>query len=222
MNVMIYMLVLALSMFSIYIFKKILGNFGLKIVFILMNIISFILTFKYIALTSISLNANSITYVTMLSTLYLILDNTSKENARKVSNESFIISIFFAIMLYLMNYHTQSITDNISINMKNIYEANPIILITYPIIVLLSNHLLIIVYEKIKKLYDNMFITTVTTFMLIGIIEGILYTTLSYYNILTLKTIIQLILSTYMIKLILTVIYSIYLMFINKKKVSHE
>ena len=57
------------------------------------------------------------------------------------------------------------------------------------------------------------------TFLLIGIIEGVLYTLISYYNILTLKIIIELILSTYMIKLILTVIYSIILMKITKKKV---
>ena len=74
-------------------------------------------------------------------------------------------------------------------------------------------------YKKIKSLYDNLFITTVTTFLLIGIIEGVLYTLISYYNILTLKIIIELILSTYMIKLILTVIYSIILMKITKKKV---
>lgn len=219
MNVIIYILILVLSMFSLYIFKKILGNLGLKIVFILMSITSFILTFKYIALSSININANCITYITMFSSLYLLLDATSKEEIRKLSNQNFIINIFMAVILYLMNFHTQSLTDNIGINMKNVYEANSIILITYPVTVLISNYLLIYMYEKIKKLYDNMFITTVTTFMLVGIIEGILYAGLSFYNILTLKTIIKLVLSTYMIKLILTVIYSIYLMIITKKKV---
>ena len=121
-----------------------------------------------------------------------------------------------------MTNHTSSLTDTIGINIKNVFEVNSIILLTYPIVTLISNYLLIIMYEKIKKLYDNMFITTVTTFMLIGIIEGMLYTTISYYNILNFKTIIQLILATYMIKLIITVIYSIYLMFITKKKVSYE
>ena len=124
-----------------------------------------------------------------------------------------------AIILYIMTYHTQSLTDTISINMKNVFFGNARILISFPIITLLSNYLLIAMYEKIKLLYDNMFITTVTTFLLVGIIEGILYTILSYYNILTLKVIIELILATYMIKLILTVIYSIFLMIITKEKV---
>lgn len=222
MNVLIYIGLLVISMLSLYFFKKLLGNLGLKIVFVLMSITSFVLAFKYISLTTISLNANCITYITMYSSLYLLLDNTSKEDAKKISNQNFIINIFFSIILYLMTNHNSSLTDTIGINIKNVFEVNSIILLTYPIVTLISNYLLIIMYEKIKKLYDNMFITTVTTFMLIGIIEGIIYTTISYYNILNFKTIIELILSTYMIKLIITVIYSIYLMFMTKKKVSYE
>lgn len=222
MNVLIYMGLLVISMLSLYFFKKLLGNLGLKIVFVLMSITSFVLAFKYISLANININSNCITYITMYSSLYLLLDNTSKEYAKKISNQNFIISAFFSIILYLMTNHTSSLTDTIGINIKNVFEVNSIILLIYPIVTLISNYLLIIMYEKIKKLYDNMFITTVTTFMLIGIVEGLIYTTTSYYNILNFKTIIQLILSTYMIKLIITVIYSIYLMFITKKKVSYE
>lgn len=222
MNVLIYMGLLVISMLSLYFFKKLLGNLGLKIVFVLMSITSFVLAFKYISLANININSNCITYITMYSSLYLLLDNTSKEYAKKISNQNFIINVFLSIILYIMTNHTSSLTDTIGINIKNVFEVNSIILLTYPIVTLISNYLLIIMYEKIKKLYDNMFITTVTTFMLIGIIEGMLYTTISYYNILNFKTIIQLILATYMIKLIITVIYSIYLMFITKKKVSYE
>ena len=222
MNILICMGLLVISMLSLYFFRKLLGNLGLKIVFVLMSITSFILSFKYITLANPSLNYNCITYITMYSSLYLLLDNTSRKEAKKLSNENFIINIFFAIILYLLTYHTSSMTDTIGINIKNVFGGNSIILLTYPLVTLVSNYLLIVMYEKKKKLYDNMFITTVTTFMLIGIIEGIVYTTVSYYNILTIKTIIELILSTYMIKLIITVIYSIYLMFITKKKVSYE
>lgn len=220
MNVIIYLIILIISMFSLYIFRKLLGDLGLKVLFILMSITSFLLTFKYITIFGLSLNANSITYITMFSCAYLLLENNDKKEIKKLSNMNFIVSILGAILLYIMAYHTQSLTDTISVNMKNVFIENTRILFAFPIITLLSNYLLIMMYEKIKELYDNMFITTVTTFLLVGIIEGILYTLLSYYNILTLKIIIELILSTYMIKLILTVIYSILLMILTKKKVA--
>lgn len=219
MNEIIYLVILIISMFSIYIFRKLLSNLGVKVLFVLMSITSFLLTFKHINIFNLSLNANCITYITMFSCAYLLLENNDKKELKKLYNMNFIVSILGAILLYLMSYHPQSLIDTISVNMKNVFLENIRILFSFPIITLISNYLLIVIYEKIKELYDNMFITTVTTFLLVGIIEGILYNILSYYNILTLKIIIELILSTYMIKLILTIIYSILLMFLTKKKV---
>lgn len=221
MNVIIYLCILIISMLSLYFAYKLLGKLGLTITFVIMNVVSFILSFKYVIISTINLNSNCITYVTMLISLYLLLETTNKKETREVANLAFIVNIFIAIMLYMMTYHTQSITDTISINMHHVFMSNYRILIVYPITTLLSSHLLVWIYEKIKKLYDNHFITTVTIYLLIGLIEGIIYTTLVYNNLLKInkKIIILIILSTYMIRLITTVIYSIYLTILSKKKV---
>lgn len=220
MNILIYLAILIISVISIILANKLLGKLGLTITFIGMSVLSFLLTFKYVSISTINLNANCITYVTMYTALYLLLEMTNKKEAKEITNLNFIINIFIAIMLYMMTYYTQSITDTISVNMKNVFINNYQILIIYPLTTLLSNYLLIWMYEKIKKLYDNAFITTVTTYLLIGIIEGITYTLLSYNNILSYKKIILILLSTYMIRLIVTVIYSIILTILSKKKVT--
>ena len=219
MNVIICLLMLLICIITLSLFKKILGELGIKIVFILMSITSFLLTFKYINIWEFNINENFVTYITMFSALYLLLENKDKKETKKIINLNFLLNILCSVIIYISTYHTQSLTDTVGINMKNVFRGIPIILISFPIITLLANYSLTIMYKKIKSLYDNLFITTVTTFLLIGIIEGVLYTLISYYNILTLKIIIELILSTYMIKLILTVIYSIILMKITKKKV---
>ena len=219
MNVVLYLCILIISIVSIYFANKLLGKLGLTITFIGMSTVSFILTFKYVTLSTINLNANCVPYVTMLISLYLLLETTNKKETKEIINLNFIINIFIALMIYIMTYYTQSLTDTISINMKNVFGSNSQILIVYPLTTLLSNYLLIWVYEKIKKLYDNHFITTVTIYLLIGIIEGIIYTLLVYSKILNIKTIILIILSTYMIRLITTVIYSLFLTLLSKKKV---
>ena len=155
----------------------------------------------------------------MLISIYLLLETTDKKETRKVANLTFILNVFIAIMLYIMTYHTQALTDTISINMKNVFLNNSNILIVYPLTTLLSHHLLVLVYEKIQKIYDNHFIKTVTIYLLIGIIEGLVYTFLSYRQILNTKTMILIILSTYMIRLIITIIYSLFLTLLAKKKV---
>lgn len=220
MNSISYLCILIISIFSIYIANKLLGKIGLTSTFIGMSLVSFLLTFKYITLSTINLNTNCISYITMFTSLYLLLETTSKKEVKTIANLNFIINIFTAIMLFIMTYYTQSLTDTISINMSNVFRNNYKILIVYPITTLISNYLLIWMYNKIKKLYDNPFITTVTTYLLIGIIEGILYTILVYNKVLNYKTIILIILSTYMVRLITTVIYSLFLTVLFKKKVN--
>lgn len=219
MNILISLCILIISILSIYFANKYLKKLGLIITLIGMNLLSFILTFKYITIFTINLNANSITYITMFTSLYLLLEKTDIKETKQIINLNFIINIFSAIILYIMSYHAQSLTDTISINMKNVFLNNVNILIIYPFTTLLSHYLIIWMYNKIKKLYDLPFITTVTTFLLVGLIEGILYTTLSYYQILPTKSIITLILSTYMIRIIITIIYSIILPIMDQKQV---
>lgn len=219
MNILIYLGILILSIFSIYIANKLLNKLGLIVTFIGMSTVSFLLAFKYVTLSTINLSSNSITYITMFTSLYLLLETTTKKEVKKVTNLNFLTNVFTAIMLFLMTYHTQSLTDSISINMTNVFMNNYRILLAYPLVTLLSNYLLIWMYEKVKKLYDVPFITTVTTFMLVGLIEGILYNFLIYSQILSLKTIIELVLATYMIRLIITVIYSLFFTVIQKEKV---
>ena len=219
MNIIIYLIIFIICFLFLYLSNKLLGNLGLVITTITMNITSFILSFKYTTLSTINLNSNSICYITMLISLYLLIEKTNKEETRKISNLNFIINIFIGIMLYIMTYHKEVLTDTVSVNMKNIFMNNSTILITYPLTTLLSSHLLIIVYEKIKELYDNYFITMVTIYLLVGLIEGLTYTFITYNKILNTKGIIMILLSTYMIRLITTVIYSIILTITNKKKV---
>ena len=186
---------------------------------IIMNIISLILSFKYIDLSTITLNASIITYVTMFSALYLLLENNTLKETKKTININFLITAFVSSLLFLTTLHQESIIDSISINMRNVFRTNYRILISYPVATLISNYLLLYLYQKIKNLYDIPFITTVTTYLVIGLISTLIFHLGSYYHILTIKNILELSLSTYMIGLILTVIYSIFLSKIKTTKV---
>ena len=156
----------------------------------------------------------------MFTSLYLLIETMKKEEVKKIINLNFFITVFASIFLFLMSYHTESITDSISINMKNVFITNYRILITYPISTLLSNYLLIALYKKIKSLYDLPFITTVTTYLVIGLVSNLTFYLGAYLNIFNIKTILESSLSTYMIGLTITVIYSLILpKYISKKVV---
>ena len=220
MNISIYFCILLLSLLTIYISNKNKDKIGLIVSFIIMNLLSFILAFKYITISNLTINANSITYVTLLSILYLYLEKTNKKETKKLININTTINIFIVSLLVLMSLYIQSLDDTIGINMKNVFLDNYRLLIAYPLSTTLSFYGILWIYEKVKNIYDNMFITNTVTFLLIGLIDLILFTSIGYLFTLSIKIIIKLILSTYMLKILLTVIYSIFLMLIqNKKKV---
>lgn len=219
MNYLIYLCILIISILSLYLSKKLLGKNGLIFVFITSSVLSLILSFKYVTFSTINASANSVTYVTMFTSLYLLLETVNKKEVKKLTILNFILNIFTSIILYIMSYHVQSLTDSISINMKNVFINNYKILIAYPIVTLITNYLLIWMYKKIRNLYDIPFITTVTTYLFIGLIESILLYFSVYYKVLNTKVIIKLLLSNYMIKLIITIIYSLLLTLLTRKKV---
>lgn len=220
MNILIYFCILVLSIFTIYIFNKKLDKLGLTVMFSLMNLLSFILAFKYITISTLNINANAITYISMFSILYLYLEKTNEKETKKLINLNTIMNLLIVSLLVLMSLYIQTIDDTVGINMKNVFIDNYRILIAYPITLSLSLHGIIKMYNKVKTIYDNMFITTTVTFLLVGLIDLILFTLISYLLVMNVKTMIKLILSTYMLKIILTVIYSLFLMLIqNKKKV---
>ena len=219
MNILIYLSILIILILFLFLISKLLGNLGLIMTTIMTSVLALITSFKYITLTTIDINSSVILYITMYTSLYLLLENTTEKETKKIVVLNFLINIFTAFFLFLMSYHTQALTDSISINMKNVFIENYRILITYPVSTFFSSILLILLYQKIKNLYDLPFITTVTTYLVVGLINALIFYLGSYYNIFTLKVIIELSLSTYMIGLIITVIYSLVLPKLSKMKV---
>ena len=219
MNSLLFILILIISIFITYICSKYLKKEGLIVLFTTSSIISYILSFKYLAFQNISYNANSIAYITMLTALYLLLEKKYSKDVNRIINLNFILSIMIGITLYITSNYTQSLSDTVGINMTNVFINNYRILIAYPISIFISQKILIRIYEKIKKLYDNLFISTVTTYLAIDLISLIIYILISYFNILNNSDLIKLILSTYMIRLIITLIYSLFLTILTKKKV---
>lgn len=217
MNLILLIVAIIISLFITFITNKYMGKLGIIALYTISNLTAFILSFKLINISNLNFNSNTLIYVMMITMLYLLLERKETSEVKKLTNFLFFINVFSSIMLYIMSLYTQSLTDTIGINMTNVFINNYRILLAYPISQFVSQKILIYVYDKIKKIYDNLFISTVTTYLLIGLIEILLFGIVSYYNILSNKTLIEIILSTYMIRLIITVIYSILLPIFQKK-----
>lgn len=219
MNEVLLICILIVGILTILISNKFLNTLGLKILFIIFSFITLVLSFKHLTLSTLQINANIISYSVMFTAICLLLEQNKIKEINKLIIQNIIIIIFSCFLLYIMSYYTQSLNDTIGINMTNVFINNSRILIVYPICLFISNKLLIFIYNKIKKLYSNIFISMVTTYMASGIVYLILYYFIVYIQKLKVTNIIKLLLSTYMSTLIIVVIYSIVFTIISSKKV---
>ena len=218
MNILLLLCILIILTLAIYLLQKTLDKLGLLIGITLMNILAFILSFKYTILSNITISTNSIAFISMLTVIYMYYEKTNEKETKKVINEIFIINIIAAGLLYIMSLYPQEVINTVGINIKNVFIDNYRMLIAYPITTLLSSYGMIYIYKKIKNLYDNMFISTTVSFLIIGLLELLLFNLITYLFRFNFKTIIELTLGTYMVRIILTVIYSFYLTLLLKKK----
>lgn len=219
MNELFLFCILIIGIVSLILADKYLHTLGLKIVILTFSTLSLILSFKTITLSTLQINANIVTYIIMYLALCLLIEQNKIKESKNIIKFNFILAIFSSIILYIMAYYTQSLNDTIGINMKNVFIENSRILIAFPISTLISQEIFIYIYLKVKKIYDNLFISAVTSYLAAALIDAIIYNFTSYYKILNIDTIIKILLSTYMIKLIIMVIYSIILTLLNKRKV---
>ncbi len=219
MNELLLFCILIIGIVSLILADKYLHTLGLKIVILTFSTLSLILSFKTITLSTLQINANIVTYIIMYLALCLLIEQNKIKESKNIIKFNFILAIFSSIILYIMAYYTQSLNDTIGINMKNVFIENSRILIAFPISTLISQEIFIYIYLKVKKIYDNLFISAVTSYLAAALIDAIIYNFTSYYKILNINTIIKILLSTYMIKLIIMVIYSIILTLLNKRKV---
>ena len=111
MNILIYLSILIILILFLFLISKLLGNLGLIITVVMTGILSLITSFKYVTLTTININASVVLSITMYTSLYLLLENTTEKETKKIVILTFLINIFTAFFLFLMSYHTQALTD---------------------------------------------------------------------------------------------------------------
>ena len=120
-----------------------------------------------------------------------------------------------------MSYCIPAITETISINMEGTFEYNYKILIAYPIISLLSQYCVIKLYSFVSSLQSNNIISLMLTNIITGVLYTIIFYTICYINILSVKASIFISVTTYIIGLIVTIINIVFIeLLIDGKKVA--
>ena len=119
MNEFILIIILFITMFTTYLLYKIYEKRGLFFAIVFQNIISFILSFKIVTILKLNINLGIVSILSVLTIMYLFMIKYGKKEINELIKISLYTNVLIAIFLTMINYFIPTLTETISINIKD-------------------------------------------------------------------------------------------------------
>jgi len=219
MEEIILLVLIALTLLTIFCLYKMLDKRGLYFALVILNLITFVLTFKISYIFKMNINVGIIPFIATLTIIYIFITKYGYKENKNLLKISLHSNITTSLLIAIMNYFIPAIEETISINMQGTFEYNYKILILYPFIMLISQFITIKLYELVGKIQNNISVSIILTYIITGLLYTITFYLLSYINIMKFKFSLFLGVSTYIIGLAITIIHIVFINHLVSKKV---
>ena len=218
-SIIIVLLLILVSLLLIYSMYKIYDKRGLYFSLVIMNIMSFILSFKIIKIFSLNINLGLIPMISIFTIIYIIITKYSIKDKKTILSLSLYTNIITSILILITNYFIPTVSETISISIKGTFEYNYKILILYPIIILLSQYIIIKLFNYLNELQSNIIINITLTYITTGLVYTLVFYLIAYINLIDIKNTIFMGVSSFLIGIIITLLNTLIIDLIFKKKV---
>ena len=218
-SIIIVLLLILVSLLLIYSMYRIYDKRGLYFSLVIMNIMSFILSFKIIKIFSLNINLGLIPMISIFTIIYIIITKYSIKDKKTILSLSLYTNIITSILILITNYFIPTVSETISISIKGTFEYNYKILILYPITILLSQYIIIKLFNYLKELQSNIIINITLTYITTGLVYTLVFYLIAYINLIDIKNTIFMGVSSFLIGIIITLLNTLIIDLIFKKKV---
>lgn len=210
-------LILIIIFITIFFSYKYLGKLGLKLSLILLTILSFIMSFKIGLFFGIDTNISVIPYASIFVLLYILIEKYSAQEIKKDITLTIKTSIFTTLIFLIFISYTQSVNDQVIINIDHLIKLLPILstFIILPLSILLTTKL----YKYFNKINENKYINIIICTIAFALIESIIQSILSYFLVLNINEIMNISLANYLFKIIIIIVSLPFINLMIKKKV---
>ena len=219
MEEIILLILIALTLLTIFCLYKMLDKRGLYFSLVILNLITFILTFKITYVFKMNINIGIVPFIATMSVLYIFVTKYGYKENKNLLTISLYTNIASSILLAIMNYFIPAVEETVSINMQGTFEYNYKILIIYPFIMFLSQLATIKLYELVRKIQNNLPICIILTYIITSILYTIIFYALSYIDLMELKFSMFMGVSTYILGLAISIINMLFINHLVNKKV---
>ena len=218
MDEIILLSLITLSLLTIFCLSKILDKRGLYFALVILELVSFVLTFKIGYVFKLNINVGLIPFLASLSVIYIFIIKYGYKETKNLLLVSLYSNISIALFLVILNYFVPAITETISINMQGTFEYNYKILIIYPFMMLLSQYIIIKLYKLVSTLQNNISINIILTYILTALLYTAVFYILCYLGVMTIKDSLFLGISSYILGLAIMIINTIFINYSVKGK----
>lgn len=219
MEEIITLILVLLTLLVIFCLYKMLDKRGLYFGLVMLNLITFVLSFKISYIFKMNINIGIIPLIATFTIIYIFLIKFNTKETKNLLQITLCSNITVALLLAIMNFFVPAIAETISINMQGTFEYNYKILISYPIIVLISQLATIKLFELLRVLQDNISVSIILTYIITGLLYTVLLYVIVYTEIMEIRYSLFLGISTYILGIAITIINILFIKILNYKKV---
>ena len=212
----IILILVALSLLTIFCLYKMLDKRGLYFCIVILSLISFVLSFKITNVFKMNVNINVVTMIATTTVMYIFMIKYGHKEIKNLLNVTLYSNVITALLLVIMNYFIPAITETISINMQGTFEYNYKILISFPIIMFLAQFAVAKLYKLVYSLQSNVLLCVGLSHIISSLLYTVLFCTASYINILETKYSLFVGISTYILGLPVLIINLIFINYLLK------
>jgi len=218
MDAVIILLIILMCMLSIIVMDYMFQKLGLKIMFIIMYILSLIMSLKQITLGNISFNLNIIPYVSLISIVYIFIKKYNIKDNIKDLKIICLYTLFIYLSLFLFINYKASISDIISFSLNTFISNNYISLLLFPVITMISIYGTHKLYNIIKNTDNILFVIVAISSIIVGLIDSVFYGTISAITTMSIDLSLKLGLGNYLFRILLSLLFIPMINYVVKRK----
>lgn len=222
MNELLCVITLVISFTFVILSYKFLGKTGLFLWIAIATIVSNIQTVKLVNIFGIESSLGTILYgSTFLATDILNLKYGKKE-AKKTILIGFLTMIVMTVFMSLCLKYTPSSNDFAQQSLITIFTVNIRITIASLIAFAFSQFIDTILFQKLQKKYNKLWLSNNASTMICQIIDTIIFCMITYYGLVDIHVIFQIMISMYAFKFIIALCDTPYIYIASKIKKVNE
>ncbi len=222
MNELLCVITLVISFTFVILSYKFLGKTGLFLWIAIATIVSNIQTVKLVNIFGIESSLGTILYgSTFLATDILNLKYGKKE-AKKTILIGFLTMIVMTVFMSLCLKYAPSSNDFAQQSLITIFTVNIRITIASLIAFAFSQFIDTILFQKLQKKYNKLWLSNNASTMICQIIDTIIFCTITYYGLVDIQVIFQIMISMYVFKFVIALCDTPYIYIASKIKKVNE